>query len=106
MSASTHCERSLLSYSCAMLALVRTWLLILFGPIALLLIWAHLVRPWLHGLDFAALITAALIGGVGIATAPWRREIKVAAGLAYVMAAVLLLPIGGLFAVCSTGDCL
>lgn len=38
-----------------------------------------------------------------MATAPWRSEVRIRLGLAYLIAAILLLPIAGLLAVCSTG---
>jgi len=76
------------------------------APVAVLMIWAHFVRPSVNGLDLLVMATAAVVGLIGIATSRWRTEVRVAAGLAYVAAAVLVLPVAGLFAVCSTGDCL
>ena len=89
-----------------MLVLARAVFLMVIAPVAVLLIWAHFVRPSLSGLDYIVLVIAALAGLVGVATAPWRSEVRIRLGLAYLIAAILLLPIAGLFAVCSTGDCL
>lgn len=85
---------------------VRSILLMLLGPPVVLLLWAHLIRPNWLGWDWPVMITAVLLGLVGIGTSPWRLEAKVTLLAAYLALSLVAVPFLGLLAVCSTGDCL
>lgn len=85
----------------------------LCGPWAVWLIYAHLVRPF-YGGAVAASMTAALSVAVGIYGC-WHilslcqrcREAYLLVGfIFYSLAVVGAQPIIGLFAVCTTGDCI
>jgi hypothetical protein len=84
----------------------RSILLMLVAPPIVLVLWAHLIRPEWPGLDWPATILAGLLGLVGVATSPWRTDVKAAVGAVYIALALVVLPFLGLLAVCSTGDCL
>lgn len=86
---------------------VRALALMFLMPPALLFAWAHVVRPATSAwTDVAALALAGLFGLAGVATAPWSERARLVVAIAYGLAALLALPIIGLLAVCSTGDCL
>lgn len=89
-----------------MAATLRTLILALAAPPLLLLFWAHSVRQFATGTDLAAMAVAGLVGLAGIATAPWREGVRMAAAAVYVAVGLIALPLLGLLAVCSTGDCL
>jgi hypothetical protein len=89
-----------------MVATVRSLTLMLLAPPAVLLLWAHLVRPTYSGWDWPALILAGLLGLAGAATAPWQGMWKWSVTLVYGLSLLPALPFTGLLAVCSTGDCL
>jgi hypothetical protein len=89
-----------------MAAIARTLALMFAAPVAVLLIWAHLVRPVAPGLDLLAVAAALLIGIAGAATAPWAGRTKAIVATLYLVAAVPALPMLTLLSVCSTGDCL
>src|SRR4029450_2633469 len=89
-----------------MVASVRSTLLMLVGPLVVLLLWAHMVRPHWPGREWPAVLIAALVGLIGIATSTWRTNVKAVLAAAYVFLAMVGLPYLTLLAVCSTGDCL
>ena len=89
-----------------MVATVRALMLMLVAPPLVLLMWAHLVRSAYSGWDWPVVIVAGLIGLAGAATAPWRGTLKWVVAVAYALLLVPALPLAGLIAVCSTGDCL
>ena len=89
-----------------MTAAVRTLALMVIAPVAVLLIWAHLVRPFVSDLDLLAAAAAILVGIAGVATAPLAGRTKAIVATLYLVAAVLVLPLLALLSVCSTGDCL
>ncbi|WP_156255312.1 hypothetical protein [Sandarakinorhabdus oryzae] len=83
--------------------------LMLAGPPAVLLAWAHWLRSGPLGSEtgeIVAMVAAVVVGLTGLAFAPWPRATKEKIGVAYAIAAVLLLPLATLLAVCTTGDCL
>jgi len=85
------------------MASLRSILLMLFAPLLVLLVWAHLFpQIWFR----AAEILAGFTGLVGVATSPWSKAEKLAAAAGYILLAVLAVPFLGLLAVCTTGDCL
>lgn len=71
-----------------------------------LLIWAHLIRPTVSGLDFFAIFLAGIIGMAGAITAPWPAKFKGAVTILYIGLVLVALPFLALLSVCSTGDCL
>lgn len=89
-----------------MLASFRSVVLMVLGPPAVLLLWAHLLRSELVTSEWPALIVAVMLGLVGVLTAPWRSEVKAGLAVGYLTLAIPTLPFIGLLAVCSTGDCL
>ena len=89
-----------------MLAIARTLFLMIVAPPVLLLLFAHFApRTWQTSW-FSICLTAVVLGLAGIATSPWRLEVKLVLGLLYALAAVPIMPFLGLFASCSTGNCL
>ena len=55
---------------------------------------------------YALLASPWAVGMAALLTSGWRREVKLGVGLAYSLAAIPLLPVLALLAVCTTGDCL
>lgn len=76
------------------------------APVVVLLAWAHFVRTSYSDADILALLTAGLVGLVGVMTLPLSKNVRVIVALIYVVVGVLALPFVTLLAVCSTGDCL
>ncbi len=89
-----------------MMASLRTLAIMLFAPPLVLLLWAHLVRPTISGLDLLAIFLAGAGGLSATATAPWSTRAKVIVAVTYIGLSILVLPFMTLLAVCSTGDCL
>ncbi|HEV2043987.1 MAG TPA: hypothetical protein VGR05_04835, partial [Sphingomicrobium sp.] len=75
-------------------------------PPLLLVLWAHLLRPFWPNSDWFAVIAAGLIGMAAVATAPWRDRTRAVIAVVYIVLLWASLPFVGLLAVCSTGDCL
>lgn len=96
--------------------LARTVLAILImivGPPLLLLLWAHLLRPFGQGSELVALLSelvallaAGLLGVAGVLVAPWSERVRAVVATLYLLIAFAALPLLLLSAVCSTGDCL
>ncbi|MES2987232.1 MAG: hypothetical protein V4808_04945 [Pseudomonadota bacterium] len=87
-----------------MLATVRALTVMLLAPPAVLLLWAHLIgfhRDW----ALLAIILAGTAGLAGAVTAPWSDRVKTLIAAIYVIAAIPLVPLLSLVAVCTTGDC-
>jgi hypothetical protein len=73
-------------------------------PFALLIAYAHLTRSW--GMGWTPVIIAGALGLALFAMGPWRIRTRVVGGFLYTFAAYFVLPIMGLLAECSTGNCL
>jgi hypothetical protein len=78
----------------------------LLGPPIVLMLWAHFVRSGRPDSDWPAMGVAALVGLAAILAGPWRTRHKVVMIACYLAFAAVVLPVVGLLAVCSTGDCL
>ena len=99
-----------------MSGLARTLVAILMmvvGPPLLLLLWAHLLRPFGQGSEvigqgseLLALLVAGLFGVAGVLVAPWSERVRAVVAALYLLIAFVALPFLLLTAVCSTGDCL
>jgi hypothetical protein len=83
------------------------------GPWVVLLAYAHVVRPiWRESwLAYAFLAAGFCVGLSGLLILKrrfeeWTFEWKLAAILAYSVALTISMPFIGLFAACTTGDCL
>ena len=84
------------------MAWLRSILLMLFAPVLVLMLGAHLLPQ----IGFRVVeIFAGVAGLVGVAISPWSKGEKLAAAAAYILLAVMVLPFFALFAVCTTGDC-
>jgi cell division protein FtsW (lipid II flippase) len=85
----------------------RTWILMLGVPAALALLWVYALLPLSPGSGTAVWAAALAAGLAGIATAPWRIWVKLAAAAVYAPAATLVFALFILSALCSAGrDCL
>jgi len=82
------------------------FMLMLLGPPALLLLWAHLVRPIWQGSGVIALFAAGLLGVAGVVSSPWSNRVQAVVVIVYILIAMVTLPFLSLLAVCSTGDCI
>lgn len=82
-------------------------IVVLTAPVLLLLAAAH-TGLFSSGamVAYLVLIAAWAIGVVAIWSARWSRRVTIGLTLAYTVAAIPILPFGGLLAVCTTGDCI
>lgn len=76
------------------------------GPIATLLLWAHLSPPEWGGTSWTVVIVAAGIGLLGLAASGLPLAQKAALSIVYAVLCGLILPFAALLAECSTGNCL
>lgn len=82
-------------------------MLMLAVPPALAFLWAYALLPVWRDSGPAVWAAVLLAGLAGIATAPWRTWVKLAAALVYAPTATVGFAIFSLSAICSAGgDCL
>ena len=91
-----------------MMRSISTVALMLLAQPLLLLVSAHLFPGSLRstGWSLTVLVIATLVAAVALLTSRWPRQVKLYAGITYLVFAAVSAPYVGLLAVCSAGDCL
>ena len=88
---------------------LTTIAIMLLAQPLLLLVSAHLFPGSLRyssGWPVAVLGLATLAAAIALLTSGWSRQVKLYAGITYLVFAAVSAPYVGLWAVCSAGDCL